>query len=117
MKKQLNSIGSRYQTPNRKSLTAHVRDVLKESFDEELNPEIWSAIDQASEFTNTFKHATEEKYRELFEKYPQFFSGANSTASDEDLSNFFGVTEDQFGTLSNYIERFWDELPHEVDYS
>lgn len=45
--------------------------------------------------------------------------GADHSASDGVLLNMFGVTEDQFCSLAECIEKFWNKLEAEakVDYS
>jgi collagenase-like PrtC family protease len=118
LKYQLAVIGERYEYPKKSvSLVDHVKTLLKHHFDTEIEPRLWCSIDEARTVTNTYKHATTDSYQKLLCNFPEYFTKEVYKFNSDEESSFFLITQEKFRSICEAIEEFWDEFPHEVDYS
>ncbi len=120
LKYQLAASGERYKDPKKSvSLVNHVKTLLKDHFDidTEIEPRLWSLIDEARTVTNTCKHATAVSYQKLLSNCPEYFTKGVYNSKTGEESSFFRITHEKFRSICEAIEEFWEKFPHEVDYS
>ena len=80
------------------ALPRRIRDVLLSEFSASVDDRVLECVDRGRRLVNEIKHGP---------KAPQ----------PDGEGSWVAVTELDFDELAASLERFWDELPHSVDYS